>query len=71
MSAVRGAAVTGARALGVPARFLPARVDPHGHPVAARVWALDEAAQWIKTYRRRWEGRLAWLGTYFERRKGP
>jgi DNA-binding transcriptional ArsR family regulator len=31
---------------------------------------LDDAAQWIQTYRRRWEGRLDRLGGYLERRKG-
>lgn len=31
---------------------------------------LDEAAQWIQTYRRRWEGRLDRLGSYLERQKG-
>ena len=31
---------------------------------------LDDAAQWIETYRRRWERRLDRLGSYLERRKG-
>jgi DNA-binding transcriptional ArsR family regulator len=31
---------------------------------------LDDAAQWIEVYRRRWEGRLDRLGGYLERRKG-
>jgi DNA-binding transcriptional ArsR family regulator len=31
---------------------------------------LDDAAQWIQTYRRRWEGRLDRLGGYLERQKG-
>lgn len=30
---------------------------------------LDEAAQWIELYRRRWEGRLDRLGGYLERMK--
>jgi DNA-binding transcriptional ArsR family regulator len=31
---------------------------------------LDDAAQWIQTYRRRWEGRLDRLGGYLERHRG-
>ena len=31
---------------------------------------LDDAARWIQTYRRRWEGRLDRLGGYLERQKG-
>jgi len=31
---------------------------------------LDDAAQWIQTYQRRWEGRLGRLGGYLERKKG-
>jgi DNA-binding transcriptional ArsR family regulator len=31
---------------------------------------LDDAARWIETYRRRWEGRLDRLGGYLERQKG-
>ncbi len=31
---------------------------------------LGEAAEWIHTYRRRWESRLDRLGSYLERRKG-
>jgi DNA-binding transcriptional ArsR family regulator len=31
---------------------------------------LDDAAQWIKIYQRRWEGRLDRLGGYLERNKG-
>jgi DNA-binding transcriptional ArsR family regulator len=31
---------------------------------------LDDAAQWIHTYRRRWEGRLDRLGGYLERHQG-
>ena len=31
---------------------------------------LDEAAQWIQTYQRRWEGRLDRLGAYLERQQG-
>jgi DNA-binding transcriptional ArsR family regulator len=31
---------------------------------------LDEAARWIQTYRRHWEGRLDRLGGYLERRRG-
>jgi DNA-binding transcriptional ArsR family regulator len=31
---------------------------------------LDDAAQWIQTYQRRWEGRLDRLGDYLERQKG-
>jgi DNA-binding transcriptional ArsR family regulator len=31
---------------------------------------LDDAAQWMETYRRRWEGRLDRLGGYLERQRG-
>ena len=31
---------------------------------------LDDAAQWIQIYQRRWEGRLDRLGDYLERQKG-
>jgi DNA-binding transcriptional ArsR family regulator len=31
---------------------------------------LDEAARWIQTYRRHWEGRLDRLGGYLERWRG-
>jgi DNA-binding transcriptional ArsR family regulator len=31
---------------------------------------LDDAALWITTYRRRWEGRMDRLGGYLERTKG-
>jgi DNA-binding transcriptional ArsR family regulator len=31
---------------------------------------LDDAAEWIQTYRRRWEGRLDRLGDHLERHKG-
>jgi DNA-binding transcriptional ArsR family regulator len=31
---------------------------------------LDDAARWIETYRRRWEGRLDRLGDHLERRQG-
>jgi DNA-binding transcriptional ArsR family regulator len=31
---------------------------------------LDDAAQWIDAYRRRWERRLDRLGGYLERQKG-
>jgi DNA-binding transcriptional ArsR family regulator len=31
---------------------------------------LDDAARWIDTYGRRWEGRLDRLGGYLERQKG-
>jgi DNA-binding transcriptional ArsR family regulator len=31
---------------------------------------LDEAAQWIRLYRHRWEGRLDRLGGYLERTSG-
>ena len=31
---------------------------------------LDDAAGWIQTYQRRWEGRLDRLGGYLDRRKG-
>jgi DNA-binding transcriptional ArsR family regulator len=31
---------------------------------------LDDAAHWIQTYQRRWEGRLDRLGGYLERKKG-
>jgi DNA-binding transcriptional ArsR family regulator len=31
---------------------------------------LDDAARWIQTYRRRWEGRLDRLESYLDRQKG-
>jgi DNA-binding transcriptional ArsR family regulator len=31
---------------------------------------LDDAARWIQTYQRRWEGRLDRLEGYLERKKG-
>jgi DNA-binding transcriptional ArsR family regulator len=31
---------------------------------------LDDAARWIQTYQRRWEGRLDRLGGYLERKRG-
>ncbi len=31
---------------------------------------LDDAAQWIQTYQRRWEGRLDRLGGYLDKHKG-
>ena len=31
---------------------------------------LHDAAQWIETYRHRWEGRLDRLGSYLEKHKG-
>jgi DNA-binding transcriptional ArsR family regulator len=31
---------------------------------------LDDAAQWMETYRRRWEARLDRLGGYLERQRG-
>lgn len=31
---------------------------------------LGDAARWIQTYQRRWEGRLDRLGGYLERQKG-
>ncbi len=31
---------------------------------------LDDAARWIRTYQRRWEGRLDRLGSYLEKHKG-
>jgi DNA-binding transcriptional ArsR family regulator len=31
---------------------------------------LDDAAQWIQTYRRRWEGRLDRLEAYLDKQKG-
>ena len=31
---------------------------------------LDDAARWIETYRRRWEGRLDRLEGYLQQRKG-
>jgi DNA-binding transcriptional ArsR family regulator len=31
---------------------------------------LEDAAQWIETRRRHWEGRLDRLGSYIERQKG-
>ena len=41
-------------------RVRQCRLDP-GH--------LDDAEQWIQTYRRRWERRLDRLGNYLERQK--
>jgi DNA-binding transcriptional ArsR family regulator len=32
---------------------------------------LDEAARWIQTYRRYWQGRLDRLERYIDKRKGP
>jgi hypothetical protein len=31
---------------------------------------MDDAAEWIQTYRRHWEGRLDRLGGYLDKRKG-
>jgi DNA-binding transcriptional ArsR family regulator len=31
---------------------------------------LEDAAQWIQTYQRRWEGRLDRLGGYLDKHKG-
>jgi DNA-binding transcriptional ArsR family regulator len=46
--------------------------EKHGRTRQCRLGSdqLDDAAQWIATYRRHWEGRLDRLGTYIERRKG-
>lgn len=44
----------------------------HGRTRQCRLGSehLDDAAQWIETYRRRWEGRLDRLDGYLERHQG-
>jgi DNA-binding transcriptional ArsR family regulator len=46
--------------------------EKHGRTRECRLGSeqLDDAAQWIETYRRRWERRLDRLEGYLERRKG-
>jgi DNA-binding transcriptional ArsR family regulator len=46
--------------------------EKHGRTRQCRLGSehLDEAAQWMDTYRRGWEGRLDRLGGYLERQKG-
>jgi DNA-binding transcriptional ArsR family regulator len=46
--------------------------EKHGRTRQCRLGTeqLDDAAQWIQTYRRRWEGRLDRLGGYLERHQG-
>jgi DNA-binding transcriptional ArsR family regulator len=46
--------------------------EKHGRTRQCRLGSehLDDAAQWIQTYRARWEGRLDRLGSYLERHKG-
>jgi DNA-binding transcriptional ArsR family regulator len=46
--------------------------EKHGRIRQCRLGSgdLDEAAQWIQTYRSRWEGRLDRLGSYLQQHKG-
>lgn len=46
--------------------------EKHGRTRQCRLGSdqLDDAAQWIATYRRHWEGRLDRLGGYLDKRKG-
>jgi hypothetical protein len=46
--------------------------EKHGRTRECRLGSehLDDAAQWIQTYRGRWEGRLDRLGSYLEKHKG-
>ena len=46
--------------------------EKHGRTRQCRLGSehLDDAAQWIQIYQRRWEGRLDRLGDYLERQKG-
>jgi DNA-binding transcriptional ArsR family regulator len=46
--------------------------EKHGRTRQCRLGSgdLDEAAQWIQTYRSRWEGRLDRLGSYLQQHKG-
>ena len=44
--------------------------EKHGRTRQCRLGTepLDDAAQWIQTYRHHWEGRLDRLGAYLARR---
>ena len=46
--------------------------EKHGRTRHCRLGSeqLNDAAQWIQTYQRRWERRLDRLGAYLERQKG-
>jgi DNA-binding transcriptional ArsR family regulator len=46
--------------------------EKHGRTRECRLGSeqLQDAARWIETYRRRWDGRLDRLGAYLERNKG-
>jgi DNA-binding transcriptional ArsR family regulator len=46
--------------------------EKHGRTRQCRLESeqLDDAARWIETRRRHWEGRLDRLGSYIERQKG-
>jgi DNA-binding transcriptional ArsR family regulator len=46
--------------------------EKHGRARECRLGSeqLQDAARWIETYRRRWDGRLDRLGAYLERNKG-
>jgi DNA-binding transcriptional ArsR family regulator len=46
--------------------------EKHGRTRQCRLGSedLDEVAQWIQTYRSRWEGRLDRLEGYLQKRKG-
>jgi DNA-binding transcriptional ArsR family regulator len=46
--------------------------EKHGRTRECRLGSeqLQDAARWIETYRRRWDGRLDRLGAYLERHKG-
>jgi DNA-binding transcriptional ArsR family regulator len=46
--------------------------EKHGRTRQCRLGTepLDDAAQWIQTYRHHWEGRLDRLGSYLEKHKG-
>jgi DNA-binding transcriptional ArsR family regulator len=46
--------------------------EKHGRTRQCRLGSedLDDATQWIQTYRSRWEGRLDRLGSYLQQHKG-
>jgi DNA-binding transcriptional ArsR family regulator len=46
--------------------------EKHGRTRECRLGSeqLQDAARWIETYRRRWDGRLDRLGAYLERNQG-
>jgi DNA-binding transcriptional ArsR family regulator len=46
--------------------------EKHGRTRQCRLGTepLDDAAQWIQTYRHHWEGRLDRLGSYLDKHKG-